>query len=264
MDEIFLKNGFSVIRNLISSNESKKLRLEINKVFQLPKNEVSQSQLKSKTYTCPDGVTKFDAFWKIIFNNKLLNAVKNILGDEIRYTQHSDLHINLGAGNYHRDNAYREFNNGPDWNLNEAEYKIVRVAIYLSDYNNSGSSLIVLPGTHKKESRTHAIELKFWRYVRNYLRKKNIASKLPHLFFSNKKVLIKTKPGDCIIFDQRLIHAGGIIKGNNPKYSIFLSYGAPNIHSYNHHNFYRARPTYLKRIPPQLRRKLKEKKLLLK
>ena len=130
MDEIFLKNGFSVIRNLISSNESKKLRLEINKVFQLPKNEVSQSQLKSKTYTCPDGVTKFDAFWKIIFNNKLLNAVKKILGDEIRYTQHSDLHINLGAGNYHRDNAYREFNNGPDWNLNEAEYKIVRVAIY--------------------------------------------------------------------------------------------------------------------------------------
>ena len=81
MDEIFLKNGFSVIRNLISSNESKKLRLEINKVFQLPKNEVSQSQLKSKTYTCPDGVTKFDAFWKIIFNNKLLNLLSPSISD---------------------------------------------------------------------------------------------------------------------------------------------------------------------------------------
>ena len=82
---------------------------------------------------------------------------------------------------------HREFNNGPDWNQNKAEYKIVRVAIYLSDYNNSGSSLIVLPGTHKKESRTHAFELKFWRYIRNYLRKKNIVSNLPHFFFQIKK-----------------------------------------------------------------------------
>ena len=33
------KNGFSVVRNLISSKESKKFRLEINKVFQLPKTK---------------------------------------------------------------------------------------------------------------------------------------------------------------------------------------------------------------------------------
>lgn len=264
MNEVFSKNGFVIIRNLISSEESKKLRLEINKVFKLPNTELTQRQIKGETYTYPDGVTKFDAFWKIIFNKKLLGAIEKTLGSEIRYTQHSDLHINLGAGNYHRDNAYREFMNGPDWNQNKAEYKVVRVAIYLSNYNNSGSSLIVLPGTHKKESKTHSFELKFWRYIRNYLRKKNILLNFPHFFFSNKKISIKTNPGDCVIFDQRLIHAGGVVKGVHPKYSIFLSYGAPNIHSYNHHNFYLARPTYLKKISARLRRKLKERKLLLK
>ena len=46
MNEVFSKNGFVIIRNLISSNESKKLRLEINKVFQLPKTELSQRQIK--------------------------------------------------------------------------------------------------------------------------------------------------------------------------------------------------------------------------
>ena len=263
MNNDFSKNGFVVIRNLLSHEDVKRYKLNINKVFNLPEREMLQTEVDNRTFTCPDGVTKFKTFWEIIFNKKLLNEVKKLLGKEIRYTQHSDLHINLGAGNFHRDNAFREFGNGPDWQIKDFDYKIVRVAIYLSDSNESGSSLIILPGTHKKESKINKLELNIWRRIRNNLRRKNLASNFPHIFFSGKKTVIKTKPGDCIIFDQRLIHAGGVIKGISPKYAIFLSYGAPNIHSINHHNFYLSRPTYLKKISSILKKKLKAKNLLL-
>ena len=48
MNEVFSKNGFVIIRNLISSEESKKLRLEINKVFKLPNTELTQRQIKAR------------------------------------------------------------------------------------------------------------------------------------------------------------------------------------------------------------------------
>ena len=66
-----------------------------------------------------------------------------------------------------------------------------------------------------------------------------------------------------MIFDQRILHAGGILKGNKPKYSIFLSYGVKNSHSYNHKNFYLSRPTYTKKYLIKLKKKLKEKHNLL-
>ena len=66
-----------------------------------------------------------------------------------------------------------------------------------------------------------------------------------------------------MIFDQRILHAGGKLKGNKPKYSIFLSYGVKNSHSYNHKNFYLSRPTYTKKIPIKLEKKLKKHNLLL-
>ena len=83
-------------------------------------------------------------------------------------------------------------------------------------------------------------------------------------FFREKKITIKTKPGDCIIFDQRLMHAGGTLgKKKFPKYAIYLAFGVDNNHTRNHRSFYQNRPTYDKNIPINLKTMLKEKNLLL-
>lgn len=66
-----------------------------------------------------------------------------------------------------------------------------------------------------------------------------------------------------MIFDQRLMHAGGILSGPEPKYSIFLSFGANNTHSRNHRAFFLNRPTYNPAIPRALRQKLLQSGLLL-
>ena len=104
--KFFQKNGYIIIKNLFSSKECKKWQQRINSNFSLSYSDINQKDIDFKTFVCPDGVTKNSDFWPIIFNKKIIKTVQNILNDEIKYTQHSDIHINLSAGKYHRDNAY--------------------------------------------------------------------------------------------------------------------------------------------------------------
>ena len=106
--------------------------------------------------------------------------------------------------------------------------------------------------------------MRFWNYLRFFWSKRLNKNYLSHFFFSFKTVNLKHKAGDCIIFDQRMIHAGGVVNGDLPKYSIFLSFGAKNnLHTNNHHKYYLSRPTYLRKIPIELKKRLKDSKLLL-
>lgn len=259
----FERDGYYHLPGLFTADEAHHYRICINKVFDLLKEDLSNEAISGETYTLADGVTTVKDFWPVIFNPTLRETVKTLLGDDIRYTQHSDLHINLHGGRYHRDSACREFGDGPDWDESKEPYKVVRIAVYLSDYDDSGSSIIVLPGTHRKESWLTNREYVFWNKLRSFARARGRNDLLPHLFLSGPKVTIKTKPGDCIIFDQRVLHAGGVIGRANPKYAMFLSYGVKNAHSQFHRSFFLERPTYNPEIPAELGRRLKNEELLL-
>ena len=70
--------------------------------------------------------------------------------------------------------------------------------------------------------------------------------------------------GDAVLFDMRMIH--GIGKRQGERVSMFLDYGLENIHTYDHVNYYlkeRKDMVYLNPTPPELKKKLKEKNLLL-
>ena len=86
---------------------------------------------------------------------------------------------------------------------------------------------------------------------------------MPQILLTGSSKLLKCKPGDCVIFDQRLLHAGGHVRGKSSKYSLFMGYGLRNSHSFRHRNFYLSRPTYMKTIPGDLTVLLKDKNLWL-
>ena len=264
LKQTYERDGYIFIPGFLSKDEVEYYRKRINRVFDLPESALTNEDISGETYLRPDAITNIEDFWPIIFNEKLLAHVKAILGNEIAYTQHSDLHVNLHSGGLHRDSAYRKFGVGPDWDTSEAQYGIVRVAIYLQSYEESGSSLFLLPGTHKRESIFTRYECMFWNQLRSTLGKFGMRDALPHIFLTNRSRFIKTQPGDCIVFDQRVIHAGGGLRGQKPKYSIFLSFGQKNIHSHNHRSFYLKRPAYTKRMPEKLIRRLQKEDLLLK
>ena len=258
----FERDGYVVIPGLLAPDEAVKYRRAIADVFELPEQNVTEA-IDGKTMTLADGVTITPSFWPLIFHPGLLAGVRSVLGPDIRYTQHSDLHINLRGGRWHRDNACREFAVGPDWDEREAPYKVARIAIYLSEYTDSGSSLLILPGSHQTETWLQRREYSLWNKLRSLFRRRGRNDCVPHLFFSRRAIRLTTNPGDCVIFDQRVMHAGGVLRGREPKYAIFLSYGVENRHSHNHRAFFLDRPTYTRDLPPSLSERLEEAGLLL-
>ncbi len=255
-------NGYAVIRGLLSQETAAAYVAKLEALSGFRRTDYAQTTQKkglskrglSAAWYQPDGVTQNRDFWPLIFNERLLTAVKTMLHPEIRYLQHSDLHVGFSAISWHRDSVSRYYGIGPDWDESDAPYKIVRVGIYLQTYAESRFRLGFIPGSHRFSGQITSRQ----RWTEAKLR---WLGALSYLFTSLQMWAanadwIATEPGDCIIFDPRTIHSGSAIIG--PKYSIFLAYGLENKHFYNHHNYYRqTRPELgYKEMPKELVEKL--------
>lgn len=266
----FHSNGFAVVCGLLSQDDVNRYRTSLQKVSGLRDRDAGR-----ENFACPDGVSKNSDFWPLIFHERLVEEVRRLIGPDARYTQHSDLHVHRDHVGWHRDSFCREFGVGPDWDESRASYEIVRVAIYLQSYEESESSLGVLPGTHQREVAISPIECRLrqgWERLRRTVTSDRRRYPAPlnlrlrqQRFFSPtvKPVWIPTEPGDCVIFNQRLFHSPSPIRG--PKYAIYLSYGSENEHSRNHLNYYlNERPDLgYQRLDPKLVEQLRSAGLYL-
>lgn len=236
----FQKDGFVVIRELLMPEE---VNFYVERLSAL--SGISKEDFNSKergvyrdgtrgSYNLPDGVTKTPDFWPLICNERLLATVRELLGLDVRFLQHTDLHVGFSAVSWHRDNVNRKFNVGPDWDEKRVPYKIVRVGLYLQNYEESHFRLGFIPGTHRPSNITpwrRLSEAKLeWIGALSYI------SKELQMWAANA-TWVETNPGDAIIFDPRTLHSGSYIIG--PKYSAFVAYGIENKHFYDHHNYYR-------------------------
>ncbi len=276
----FGRLGYCHVPSLLTPDEVQRYRMELSAL-----SGVCDEDFGKKVFECADGVSKNAQFWDLIDHPALLATVRRLLGPEIRYTQHSDLHAHR-TGGWHRDCACRQFGIGPDWDQRKELYQVVRVAIYLQSYAESGSSLGVVPGSHRFERRLTDVEWK--KYVRKQVGpfSRRIARRLgrvpklealdrnmtmwtePEVSLERgddpkKPVWIKTEPGDCIIFDQRLYHSASPIHG--PKYAIYLSYSPENQHARNHMGYYRhfRKDLNYEDLPESLATRLSEQGLLM-
>jgi hypothetical protein len=72
--------------------------------------------------------------------------------------------------------------------------------------------------------------LKLFNRLFVFIRKSSSQIKLPHSLLKIFGVVtVKTIPGTLVIFDPRIVHAGGHLTGEQPKLSIFLSFAVPNV-----------------------------------
>jgi hypothetical protein len=186
-------------------------------------------------WTAPDGVTQLRRFWPLIFNETLLNIVREVIGPDFRFLQHNDLHVGFSSLNWHRDSVSRKFGDGPDWDETEP-YRIVRVGFYLQPRRASAFRLGLLPGTHRAPLPSEALERERLEGLTG------TASLLRRFVFGKNRShataeWLKPAAGDAVIFDPRVLHTGSRTGG--PKYSIFLAYGSPNSHYMDHAIYYR-------------------------
>ena len=108
----FREKGYVFIKNVLTPEEVKKYIRIIEAMPQLDES------CDFKAFAIPDGITKLEEFWPIIFHKKLLHIIKDILGPDARYVQHTDIHHNLNTqmefkgdhrfmSGWHRDTRYR-------------------------------------------------------------------------------------------------------------------------------------------------------------
>ncbi|MCB0533233.1 MAG: phytanoyl-CoA dioxygenase family protein [Saprospiraceae bacterium] len=221
----FLTNGFIVLRNLLDADEVIRYKhsLEMLAAGRGPK------------WTIPDGVCQYPEFWDVLFNEKILTAVKSLLGQDIKFLQHNDLHVGFSSFHWHRDSVCRHYGKGPDWDESTDPYQLVRVGIYLQE-STGGFRLGLVPGSHNPAQQLNASERSNLNRGSSMLAKaKTILGAKDPLETQAEWVL--TNPGDCIIFDPRTIHTGSNFQGT--KYSLFTAYGIENRHFNNHYNYYR-------------------------
>jgi hypothetical protein len=274
----FEEEGYVVIKGLLSPEECSRYRAEIQKMSGLNDDDYA-----AKSFECPDGMTQNRPFWPLIYDERLVEAVRELVGPTARYTQHSDVHAHRGSaaaspkhlGGWHRDSACRDYNIGPDWDESVEPYRIVRVAIYLQSYAESRSALGVVPGSHRHEEKLSPNTAKLWKrlldaeykfkqtlaraglaeephYYHPWFHHRTKPAAFPLLSRPTDPIWVKTEPGDCLIFHQRLYHSASAIKG--PKYALFLSYSAENEHARNHLRYYRylRKDLKYKPIDPEL------------
>lgn len=247
LKEQFQQKGFLVIKQALSADEVEHYVKELEKV---------DSGMKKKSWTIPDGVVKYEAFWPVIFNEKVLGQIKQVLGDDIKFLQHNDLHYGYSSFAWHRDSINRSYGaNLPDWQEEDEPYEVVRAGFYLQPEEND-FHLGVLAGSHRMSG--YLSEEEFLAMDKRLSNTENIKAKIGMKdYLKEKAEWVKTQPGDCIVFDPRLIHTGGEFE--TQKYSFFVAYGNINRHFKEHYTYYRHLRTDLKYqdIPKALTERLK-------
>lgn len=229
-----LKKGYVVIRNFFNEKESEELKktiYDIHKKYSPEEND----------YTEVSGMHKYKEYWNLIYNKKILDTLKKIIGEDIYYLYNSNTRLSNDQGkigrhdyNWHRDSACRIFGFGPDWDKDEI-YKVLRVGIYLFDSKEIKSGLNIIPNTHRKNYNFDSL----LRIIHVRLRKiKNKYAKfLSSMLSKFIGIDIKTNKGDIIIFLANVMHSEIPVKKKG-RVSAFLSYGPYNKHSKNYVNYY--------------------------
>lgn len=227
MDTIFQfqMHGYTVLRHVYSREQVHFFREQMDRL----------STGRGQKWTMPDGVCQHPVFWDVIFHPQILSAVRLLLGPDIRFLQHNDLHVGFSSFHWHRDSVCRAFGKGPDWDESQESYQLVRVGIYLQE-SSGGFRLGLVRGSHRPDR--HFTERERARLERNTgtLTKAMtmLGGKDP---MQEHADWIATEPGDCIIFDPRTIHTGSDFA--DTKYSFFVAYGVPNRHFDHHYRYYR-------------------------
>ena len=118
-----------------------------------------------------------------------------------------------------------------NWNSKKGNYKIFRVAIQLTDYNETESSIILFPGSHIRENKFFRIKVNLYNFIKSKLRKIKIDNFFPINILFYNYINIKNLKGDLwnsIVYSKDLFE---YLSGKQ-----FITYAAYGIEIHNNDN----------------------------
>ena len=164
-------NGYAVVKNLLSSEEIHDLRITCADHLSRSGTETNLGKLEGN---CAVRIPQLG--W-VFTHPKILDTVRSALGSKsIVFTGNSDIQISRLSG-WHKDDGDGQYL-GPEC-YDAPDCRIFRVGIYLQDHTGNDQGLRVKRGSHVSPSND-----------------------------IGDVVYLPTAPGDIVIFDVRLTHAG--------------------------------------------------------
>jgi hypothetical protein len=147
------RDGYCVARNVFTETEIDRLRLLVEAGVArsdrqhpghptlVPTQHIAVGDLLAQPELAP-----FDF---VVFNDKLLAVVRQLLGDKIVYFGDSSMQTGEGTRGFHKDSVHRNDPAGSDWT---SRYDLVRFGLYLQDHSRHSGGLKVRQGSHRVAS----------------------------------------------------------------------------------------------------------------
>jgi len=143
-------DGFQIFQRVFSTSEVSKMRSQIEKLFfRLTEaglvTHVKTSDVDFKTYPADVIQKELECFNYIIFDDRILECVRNLLGPDFCYFKDSNIQVGTGHAGYHKDNVSRNNPNHSDWS---SDYNVIRMGLYLQDTKNFSGGISIKKGSH--------------------------------------------------------------------------------------------------------------------
>lgn len=231
-------NGFTVYRALFTPSECAAFAAALK----------AEAGIETGTkYMKVDAVNAFATAREILFEGRILDAVRSALGEQPRFLQVGDLHYLHDTAGWHRDSVHRahDASEAPDWRPDAPPFGVVKAILYMETQN---AAMGIMPGSHATpiemdHDRVKGIEAAGRQRVIDH-------GENPNLLLSDEQRAIPlmwhAQVGDVLVFDERLYHAGrrvdhGVVSANRaaPKFTLSMVFGRDNEHSERMYSYFR-------------------------
>lgn len=149
--EFLEQNGYCVVSDVFSEQEIFDFRSSFDEVVE----RASEQNLVIRNHDDNilvkgdlAGQKEFHEFDYFIFNKKIVQIAKDLIGSDPIYFGESNMQSGVGDRGFHSDNRKidRESLAGEDW---KGDYNLIRIAIYLHPSDNVSGGIKIVPGSHK-------------------------------------------------------------------------------------------------------------------
>lgn len=258
------ENGFTVFRNAFSTDECARLA-------EILKADADISD--GVKYTRVDATNAIASTRGVLFDPRVLGAVREAVGQDVRFLQVSDLHYRHDTFGWHRDSVHRahDASEAPDWADPAVPFGVVKAIVYLEADN---AAMGIMAGSHASpiemdHAYVDAVEKRHGQTVVG-------PQDEPNRRFGAEERRVplawKAEVGDLLVFDERMYHAGrrvdgGVVSRNQeaPKFTLSLVFGLDNAHSERMYSYFRyaRRELRYRDLPEDFRQQLAAEGLVL-
>jgi hypothetical protein len=185
--ESFQRRGYAIARNVFDRDEAETIRqgvIEQVEALNAKGEAVVDQGSAGRALHPPADMLTYEPLRRILLDQRLIGVVADALGGTPAYWGESSVVVGAfgGARAWHTDAYETPVTTGRD-------YPMVRCGLYLQDIEHFSGGLAVRP-------RSHVRRLK----------------KVPLAFHPSPVDLVDSEPGDLVIWDMRIIHAGEVVR----------------------------------------------------